>query len=205
MESAAIVGSESFYRQLIDSLPIPVFVVNDSFQIITSNPAAAGMIGVARSEILKKRSGQVLNCIHHSEVPEGCGHAPECSTCVIRTSLTAASEGRQISRNRTRVIRIADGQETEIDLLVTTAPFPALEGHMLMVLEDISEITQLRKLIPMCAGCRRIRNDQQYWQSVETYLRDHHSMDVSHGLCMECVERLYPEFASSLRQNNNHY
>ncbi len=203
MEPAPFSGSESFYRQLLDSIPIPVFVVNDAFQIVDSNTAAIPMLGMARSEILLKRSGEVLHCIHETDVPEGCGHGPHCKTCVIRTSLISALQGKRVSRSRTRVIRRMGGNETEIELLVTTAPIPGNDGHTLMILEDISEIMELRKLIPMCAGCRRIRNDQQYWQSVETYLRDHHSMDVSHGLCMECAEKLYPEFAHSLREKTN--
>lgn len=203
MADTPISGSETFYRQLLDSIPLPVFVVDGAFHIVDNNAAALPMLGMSRSEILLKRSGEVLHCIHEQDAPEGCGYGIHCKTCVIRTSLISALRGKKVSRNRTRVIRQTGGVEKEIDLLVTTAPIPGNEAQALMILEDISEITELRRLIPMCASCRRIRNDQQYWQSVETYLRDHHSLDVSHGLCMECTEKLYPEYAHSLRNKKD--
>jgi PAS domain S-box-containing protein len=61
--------------------------------------------------------------------------------------------------------------------------------------EAVSSIRRLHGLIPICASCKKIRNDQGYWQQVEDYVREHSDAVFSHGLCGECVTRLYPEFA----------
>jgi len=61
--------------------------------------------------------------------------------------------------------------------------------------ESLASIKQLKGLIPICASCKKVRDDQGYWQQVDVYLRDHTEADVSHGLCQECAEKLYPEFA----------
>lgn len=56
-----------------------------------------------------------------------------------------------------------------------------------------AEVRELRGLIPICAHCKRIRNDQGFWQQVERYFTEHSTAKFSHGLCPECLERHYPE------------
>jgi PAS domain S-box-containing protein len=59
--------------------------------------------------------------------------------------------------------------------------------------EALSSIKTLRGLIPICSSCRRIRNDQGYWQQVDEYIREHSDVRFSHGLCKECAQKLYPD------------
>jgi hypothetical protein len=56
----------------------------------------------------------------------------------------------------------------------------------------LAEVKVLRGLIPICAGCKKIRNDQGYWQQIEEYIQDHSEAAFSHGLCLPCAKRLYP-------------
>jgi len=56
----------------------------------------------------------------------------------------------------------------------------------------LDEVARLRDLIPMCANCRKLRNDEGYWKDIESYLEDHARVQFTHGLCPECVEELYP-------------
>lgn len=58
--------------------------------------------------------------------------------------------------------------------------------------EAIAKIKTLRGLIPICASCKKIRDDQGYWKQLEVYIRDHSEAEFSHGLCPECVNKLYP-------------
>lgn len=57
-----------------------------------------------------------------------------------------------------------------------------------------AEINQLRGLLPICAHCKRIRDDEQGWLPIETYVRGHSEADFSHGICPDCVEKHFPEF-----------
>ena len=52
----------------------------------------------------------------------------------------------------------------------------------------------LRGILPICAHCKKIRDDQGYWSQAEVYVRDHTEAEFSHGICPECIEKLYPEF-----------
>jgi hypothetical protein len=51
----------------------------------------------------------------------------------------------------------------------------------------------LRGLLPMCASCKRIRNEAGYWEGLEDYLERHSEAAFSHGVCPDCERRLYPE------------
>jgi PAS domain S-box-containing protein len=60
--------------------------------------------------------------------------------------------------------------------------------------EALSSIKTLSGLIPICAACKKIRDDYGYWTQLEVYLRDHSEAEFSHGICPDCMTRLYPEF-----------
>jgi hypothetical protein len=57
----------------------------------------------------------------------------------------------------------------------------------------IADVKTLGGLIPICASCKKIRDDQGYWEQIEVYIRDHSDAQFSHSLCPECVKSLYPE------------
>jgi PAS domain S-box-containing protein len=58
--------------------------------------------------------------------------------------------------------------------------------------EALSRIKTLKGLIPICANCKKIRNDQGFWLQVEDYVKQHTEADFSYGLCEDCVQKLYP-------------
>ncbi len=60
--------------------------------------------------------------------------------------------------------------------------------------EAISEIRKLSGLFPICANCKRIRDDAGYWNQIESYIRDHSEAEFSHSICPDCAKKLYPEF-----------
>jgi YesN/AraC family two-component response regulator len=65
----------------------------------------------------------------------------------------------------------------------------------------LAEIKTLRGIVPICAGCKKIRDDNGFWQQVEVYVRDHSEAEFSHGLCPDCIKRLYPEFNGDKTQD----
>lgn len=59
--------------------------------------------------------------------------------------------------------------------------------------QALKQVKQLGGLLPICASCKKIRNDQGYWQQVEEYIRTHSGVEFTHGLCPDCRKKLYPE------------
>ena len=60
--------------------------------------------------------------------------------------------------------------------------------------QALKQIKTLSGLIPICAHCKKVRNDQGYWQQVETYVKDHSSADFSHSICPDCFKTYYPDY-----------
>lgn len=57
----------------------------------------------------------------------------------------------------------------------------------------LSKVKALSGLLPICASCKKIRDDKGYWQQIEAYIQDHSEAEFSHGICPECGKRLYPD------------
>jgi hypothetical protein len=57
----------------------------------------------------------------------------------------------------------------------------------------LQEIKTLKGIIPICARCKRIRDDRGYWHQLESFIRNHSDAEFSHSLCIECAKELYPD------------
>lgn len=64
--------------------------------------------------------------------------------------------------------------------------------------EKIENIKVLKGLIPICANCKKIRNDEGFWTHFETYIKEHSDVQFSHGICPECMKKLYPEYYTKI-------
>ncbi len=60
--------------------------------------------------------------------------------------------------------------------------------------EAVYNVKTLSGLLPICASCKKIRDDRGYWNQVEAYLMDHTDITLTHGICPECMKKLYPQY-----------
>jgi PAS domain S-box-containing protein len=70
-----------------------------------------------------------------------------------------------------------------------------IEARNLLLTARDSEIKKLRGMLPICASCKKIRDDDGYWQQIEAYITLHSGAEFTHGLCPVCINRLYPGLA----------
>ncbi|MBK7895429.1 MAG: PAS domain-containing protein [Anaerolineaceae bacterium] len=66
--------------------------------------------------------------------------------------------------------------------------------------DALSQVKQLSGLLPICASCKKIRDDQGYWQDVAVYIRDHSEAEFSHGMCPDCAQDLYSQIAQKRKE-----
>jgi len=66
----------------------------------------------------------------------------------------------------------------------------------------LSEVKKLSGLLPICASCKKIRDDKGYWNQIEEYIRDHSEAEFTHSICNECAEKLYPDFMQKKYSSN---
>jgi PAS domain-containing protein len=176
-------------RSVFDAMPSLIFVVDEDVKIQEYNAAAAEFLSGTRTAILKHRGGEVLHCLHSTEATQGCGRAPFCKGCVIRSSVAEAFKGDRILRRRTKLDIIRDGRKTELYALITCSPFRYRDRpHVLLVIEDISMIAELKRMIPICSICRQVQDEKESWSRIEDYFKKQWDVDFSHGLCPKCYQ-----------------
>lgn len=100
--------------------------------------------------------------------------------------------------------------ETVEVILVTGIDITALkqaehekENLILDLQAAMAKVKTLNGLLPICASCRKIRDDRGYWQQVEDYIRMHSDADFTHSICPDCAKRLYPEYADIWNHEKN--
>ena len=69
----------------------------------------------------------------------------------------------------------------------------------------LAEVKKLSGMLPICSSCKKIRDDEGYWQQIEEYIRNHSEADFTHGICNDCVKDLYPEFYQKFTEKMNKY
>jgi len=115
-------------------------------------------------------------------------------------------------------IQKADGSTLVMDLTVTMIPWKN-DSAMLVTLRDVAarikveqerenlikelqdamdNIKTLKGLLPICSFCKKVRNDNGYWEQVEVYVRDHSDAKFTHGFCPDCLKEHFPEFADGI-------
>jgi sigma-B regulation protein RsbU (phosphoserine phosphatase) len=62
--------------------------------------------------------------------------------------------------------------------------------HVAELQRALARLLQLQGLLPICSYCKRIRNDQNYWEQLETYVSDHSEANFSHGICPSCYQTI---------------
>lgn len=182
--------SAGFFQTMVNAVPALLFAVDDDVEIVECNQAALEFLQQSREAVLRRRGGEVLRCLRAKDAPGGCGQGEECRHCIIRQCVKEAYAGDQVVRRRAHLQLMEGHQTKDFYCLVTATPFEYEHRRLvLLVLEDISQLTELQRIVPICMNCRKVRDDDDYWRQVETYFARHWDLRFSHGLCPECTRK----------------
>lgn len=75
----------------------------------------------------------------------------------------------------------------------------ALAAHVTQLEQALASVRQLQGLLPICSYCKRIRNDENYWEQLETYVSEHSEASFSHGICPNCYQSIMKPQIESIR------
>jgi PAS domain-containing protein len=183
---------------MVDAIPFPLFVVDDDVRILAFNNAAAAMLGDKPQLALSTKGGEALHCIHSTEAIGGCGFSEACKKCVVRTSVgVSCREGIAVRRPQ-RMRLVGPEGVREVYLLITTNRLPDTDRTLVVLMfQEIGELLQNQGIVPVCMHCRKVRETSMKWEPMEQYLKEHMDLDMSHGLCPECLKKHYPELSGA--------
>ena len=86
-----------------------------------------------------------------------------------------------------------------IPLWIIIRDFSKLEKTTERLQRALDDIKTLEGLLPICAACKNIRDDDGYWQQVEVYIQQHTKAEFSHSICPKCAHQLYPSLFSEVK------
>jgi PAS domain S-box-containing protein len=167
--------------------------------ILRANQAEWGMLGYKQEEysghsisefyVDESRADVVLERLHRGESLNDYEVRLRCKSGEIKHVLINANvlweKGKFIhSRCFTRDITDRKREEDERLKLISE------------LTEALTKIKTLRGLLPICASCKKIRDDRGYWKKIESYICEHTEAQFTHGICPDCLAHLYPEYVS---------
>lgn len=95
------------------------------------------------------------------------------------------------------LIKPPNAGEMERAITIAIARFDDMLALRLLNAElqtALDQVKRLSGLLPICASCKKIRDDQGYWTEVEIYILEHSEAELTHGICPDCAKRLYPNY-----------
>lgn len=194
-------------RTLIDNIPDEIFVQDVTNTIIVCNRTFLERLHIQNEkDILGRSIGEFLSVESLESVQREYKELTEHSKSVhtVEGKSLLGSDERWVLRS-TAAIRDTDGSlkgfvVIERDISERRAHEKEREELINELQRALADVKVLSGLIPICANCKKIRNDQGYWIQLEAFIQAHSETRFTHGLCPECASKLYPDF-SSKKQN----
>ncbi len=192
-------GSRALYAELFDFAPLGYLTLDAQGLILDVNLAGTELLGNNKVYLVQKpfmsflamqsrmQFGRFLSDVLKSSEKRACElHLIRGGQPSIEVHVDAIIQPRR------------EGSESWILMaLVDVTERKRVEGErerLVKALEDsLAKVRRLSGMLPICASCKRIRDDKGYWQQVEQYIKKHSEAEFSHGLCPECAARLYPD------------
>jgi signal transduction histidine kinase len=204
-EVAGLEESRAYLKSVLDHVSNPVSVLDTECHVLLMNSAAREFM-LGRSCVISP-----ILChwaTHHSEIP--CHEDPSQEPCPVKE---IQKTGQPFTSEH--VHYRADGEQRTVE--ITASPLLDSDGSVYRVVESLHDITDrkrmererekliasleealarvktLRGLLPICAWCKKVRDDDGYWEQVEKYVVSHSRAKFTHGICPQCMEELEKE------------
>ncbi len=197
--NAVMTNEKNMYLTIVESLSSPVFFINRNGDVVYINMAASRLLNLShvpgsfyynRDHVkvelplwIKKHLHEFLGNsdveYYFEEVnPEECG----------THFMGRIVKMKDVSAKNSGFVVILSDITGRIEAEIKIAQ------QMDSLKKAFDDIRRLRGILPICSSCKKIRNDSGYWEQVESYIVDHSEAEFSHGLCPDCVKKLYPEY-----------
>ena len=164
-------------------------------EIIYANPAAVSLTGIPEEELLASNFTELFSKIHQERIKDllnVIGDKPQ----AISEESPVILNSKQVSIN---IVPIKEEEHNSIIVIINDITEwmrakEALQQERDKLQDAFAKVKTLSGLLPICANCKKIRDDKGYWNQIESYIAKHSEVDFSHSICPECAKKLYPEF-----------
>jgi PAS domain S-box-containing protein len=187
------------YFDLYDLAPVGYLTVDEAGLILEANLTAASLLDVARDALARQpfsrfipKEVQDIYYLHRKQLFETA--APQvCELWMLKNDGTQFWARLEAAVARDHSTSPGQGAAGVFVSRVVLSDITARKMAEDALLKALHEIRTLRGIVPICAYCKKIRDDQGSWKQMEVYVRDHTEAEFSHGICPECVKKISVE------------
>lgn len=182
------------FADLYDFAPVGYFTMDRAGVILGSNITGATLLGHVRSELPGRRLAHYMT---PETRPRFSLMMDEAAADTRKASCEVELESGTGTRRYVQIEGVfpPDGGEYRLAMLDISERREADAAREKLVAELQDALTRVQVLsgmLPICASCKKIRDDHGYWEQVEVYVQRHSGAQFSHGICPDCMRRVYP-------------
>ena len=189
--------SRESFQQLFEEAPIGMAIIGSGTVFKKVNRTLCEMLGCSREELTRISFEQFIDPTDLEVHRVAAKEFLEQKRSSLKVEAHLRRSGEPLWTSLT-VERIEDSTGQMLFVLVMVEDISerrrAAEERERMIdelKEALANVKTLRGLIPICASCKKIRDDKGYWSQVEVYVRDRSEAEFSHGICPDCMKKLY--------------
>ena len=201
----ALRDSEERYRILFETAADGIFILDaegeNTGRIVAANPAAVVRSGYTADELMGLR-------ISDLDTPESAEKFPGRLEQLLKGETLRdevkhrRKDGSVFSLEICDRLFVQSGHQYIAAMHRDITERKRLEEEKQNLIIDLqkalSEVKKLSGFLPICASCKKIRDDKGYWKDVERYISEHSEAEFTHGICPDCMRKLYPEIADGI-------
>ncbi|MFH0908322.1 MAG: PAS domain S-box protein [bacterium] len=189
-------ATKSLFSQLLESIYDGCLITDLKGTIVDANPRVLGFLRQTLEDVKGLSVPHLISGSDDKLVPS-IRETLESDRFVLFQAYCTRSDRSLFPAEIS--VNILDGDERRLCFFVrdiTERKRAEAEREKLIreLQQAISEVKTLSGLLPICAACKRVRDDGGYWNQIETYIKSHSGVQFSHGLCPECISKLYPDY-----------
>jgi PAS domain S-box-containing protein len=188
--------SKDYVNAILTELVDALIVFDTQGTIMTANPGAMELLGYAEGDLVGRSMDLIVPAsdavVKSSSILEK-GTIRNHETTYTRRdggTVPVLFGASLLEQANGRVYIVSTGR----DISDRKRAEQVREGLIAELRESMAKIKTLSGLIPICASCKRIRDDRGFWSQIEHFIRANSDAEFSHGICPECVSRLYPDY-----------
>lgn len=202
-QHAEAARSHALLRALIDHLPVLVYAKDTEGRFIMANDEVARVMGAKSVEaLLGKTDADFYSPKQAEEYRTDDLRVMREGISIINKDEPRPSQSGDTRWILTTKVPLRDGGGQIVGLVGVSKDITdrtrlerERDQYIGRLQGALASVRTLRGLLPICANCKQIRDDEGYWHRVEHYVQRHTHAEFSHGICPECARKLYPETA----------
>ncbi len=194
----ALRESEAKFQMLAESAPAAIFILQGEHYVYV-NPGWEAGTGYSKEESFSMSPWDVIHPSMRERVKKQSATRMKGRQVSLRSEIKIITKSGELRffDHSYNIIKYQDKPAIlgiAIDITDRKQAEAALAQERDRLQEALKKIKKLNGMLPICSSCKKIRDDKGYWNQIESYISHHSEAKFSHGICPECMNKLYPYY-----------